>query len=256
VVELKRIVNGAFVTLASAPLPVVINRNYRLRVEAVGTLLRVYVNGRLTLEAHDSALTHGHAGVRMYKARADFDNVVLSHNPHLTLIDQRLARSVENEWVVGPGNWAVIYEGNPALLQQDTSGDARAVVRVKADDQIVQTRVTLDAFATGTGTRWFGAIARYVDANNYYYVTARRDNTISLRKLVNGTIYTLDTAAFTVAAGNTYTLRLEAIGNSLRAYVNGNLLLQATDSSHASGKYGVAMYKTAATFQDFMAWEP
>lgn len=48
----------------------------------------------------------------------------------------------------------------------------------------------------------------------------------------------------------------EAVGTSLRVHVGGNLLLEATDSSHAAGKYGLAMYKTAATFDDFLAWEP
>jgi hypothetical protein len=89
-----------------------------------------------------------------------------------------------------------------------------------------------------------------------YYVTVRHDNTISLRKLVNGTIHILDTAPLTVAAGTAYTLRLEAIGTSLRAYVNGNVVLEANDSSHARGKYGLATYRTAAKFDDFVAWEP
>jgi hypothetical protein len=51
-------------------------------------------------------------------------------------------------------------------------------------------------------------------------------------------------------------IRLEAVGSSLRAYVNGNLLLEAKDTSHVRGKQGVVMYKAAATYQDFLVWEP
>ncbi len=257
VLELKRMVNGTFVTLASTPVSVVLNRNYRLRMEAVGTRLRAYVDGRLAVEASDSALQQGHAGVQMYRTRADFDNVVLSHNPHLRLLDHRTPSIVTGYWNFPLGSWSPVYTTNHArLVQQDTAGDGRAIARIAANDQVVQVAATATSFAAGAGSRWFGVVARYVDANNLYYVTVRHDNTISLRKLVNGTIHILDTAPFTVSAGTTYTLRLEAIGSSLRAWVNGNVVLEANDSSHAKGQYGLATYRTAATFDDFVAWEP
>ena len=135
-------------------------------------------------------------------------------------------------------------------------GDARAVSLVPTSDQILQVRTTATQFAPGTGSRWFGVTVRYTDAANYYYVTLRSDNTISLRKLVNGTIHILDAAPLTVPVGTTFTLRLEAIGSSLRAYVNGRLLLEAKDSTHARGSYGAAMYKASATCEDFLFYEP
>lgn len=257
VLEIKRMLNGSFVTLASTSMPVTLNRTYRLRLEAVGTLLRAYVDGRLAVEVHDSELTHGHAGVRMYKARADFDNVVLSQNPHLTLLENRTEFVVDRRWSLGPGDWDIVFVNNGSrLVQQDLSGDARAVSLVDANDQIVQVRASATAFASGTTSRWFGVMARYRDAGNYYYVTVRSDNTISLRKLVNGAIHVLDSAPLTVSTGTPYTLRLEAVGQALRVHVNGSVLLEANDASHASGRYGVVTYKAAATYDDFTAWEP
>jgi hypothetical protein len=257
VLELKRMVNASFVTLASQPVPVVLNRNYRLRLEAVGTLLRAYVDGRLVLQTHDTALTHGHAGVRMYRARADFDNVVLSQNPHLTLMDQHRYVNLGLRWASRLGNWSeVINNDNQVIVQHDTSGDARALLRGNAGDQIVQATVSATQFAAGAGSRWFGVLARYADARNYYYVTLRSDNTIALRKLVNGAIHVLDSAPLTVSAGTSYVIRLEAVGSSLRAYVNGKLLLEAKDTAHLRGKQGAVMYKAAATYQDFLVWEP
>ena len=257
VLTIKRMSNGSFVALASTPVPVALNRNYRLRLEAVGTRLRAYVDGRLAVETTDVALRQGHAGVQMYKARADFDNVVLSQDPHLTLLDHRSPSVLDDLWNFTLGSWSSTHpNGQTRFVQQGTTGDGRAITRIPANDQTVQVAATATNFAGGSGSSWFGVVARYVDSNNFYYVTVRNDNTISLRKLVNGTIQVLDTAPFTVSAGTTYTLRLEAIGSSLRAYVNGNVVLEASDSSHASGKYGLATYKTAATFDDFVAWEP
>lgn len=258
VLELKRMVNGSFVTLASTPLSMVLNRNYRLRLEAIGTLLRAYVNGRLALQTRDTTLKHGHAGLRMWQTRADFDNVMLSQNPHLTLLDERIYRLLADRWSTALGTWSEALGPNDVqrLVQTDQSGDARAITLVPAHNQIVQARVTANSFATGTGVRWVGLLARYTNAGNFYYVTLRSDNTISLRKLVNGAIQVLDTAPFTASVGTSYSLRLEAIENSLRAYVNGTLLLEASDTTHTTGTYGAAMYKAAATYDDFIVWEP
>jgi pectate lyase len=111
------------------------------------------------------------------------------------------------------------------------------------------------AFAAGAQA-WFGLMARVVDSSNYYYVTVRNNNTISLRRLTNGVIQVLDTAPLNVAAGTAYTLRLEAIGTSLRAYVNGRLLVEATDATIDAGRYGLVTYRTAAEFDDFLVTQP
>jgi hypothetical protein len=64
------------------------------------------------------------------------------------------------------------------------------------------------------------------------------------------------TAPLTVTAGSWYAIRLEAIGDALRAYVNGRLLLEARDSTFVRGSYGAVMYKAAARYDDFKAVQP
>jgi len=84
----------------------------------------------------------------------------------------------------------------------------------------------------------------------------RSGGTVSLRKLVNGTITTLVSAPLAVSLNTQYALRLEVVGNQLRGYVNDNLLLQATDSSHAAGIGGLMTNKAAAQFDDYIAYQP
>jgi hypothetical protein len=96
-------------------------------------------------------------------------------------------------------------------------------------------------------------MARYVDDNNYYYVTVRNDNTLSLRKLVNGHIVVLGTAPFNLTIFQWYELRLEAIGTSLRVFVDNELKLEATDTSFPEGRYGLAMYKAYMNYDRFLA---
>ena len=257
-IHLRKIVNGTFQTLVATNLPVQLNRTYRVRLEAIGTLIRVFVDDVAIMEARDSTHRDGHAGIMMYKTRADYDNVIVSTNP-LTLL---VADDFESDTLVnwserGQGAWSVMsHQGSRVYLQRSTHGGARSVTGVASSThQILQTRALLYALGNGANP-WFGLMARYVDDSNYYYLTVRAGNVISLRKLVNGAIHELDRASYTVDGARWYQLRFEAIGNSLRAYIDGQLVLEATDDTFPAGAYGLAMYRSAAMYDDFVAFEP
>jgi pectate lyase len=49
---------------------------YTLRLEAVGSALRTYVNGRLLLEANDSTYSEGSHGLATFRTSAQFDNFI------------------------------------------------------------------------------------------------------------------------------------------------------------------------------------
>jgi len=87
-------------------------------------------------------------------------------------------------------------------------------------------------------------------------VTLRGDNTISLKKLVDGAIIELDSAPLSIGTNNWYRVRLEAVGTQLRVYINEVLRLEAVDSSHATGRYGAIMYRTTTQYDDIVAVEP
>jgi hypothetical protein len=251
-VLLRRMVNGTFTTLASATLPITLNRNYRVRLEAIGAHLRVFVDNQLLASATDEALTQGLAGVMMYKTRADYDNVVVSANPRTTLVTHEFSSSEDSEWrweQTGP--WSL---ENGAYTQRDTTSGARSTTGVDTDDQIVHSRMRRIG-AAGTNN-WFGLATRYRDEGNYYYVTLRNNNTVSLRKLLNGAIVELDSAPLTIAADTWYRVRFDAIGTQLRVYINDVLRLEASDASHATGRYGPVMYRTATQYDNLLAIEP
>jgi hypothetical protein len=257
-VQLRRVQDGAVRELARAPLTVALNRTYRVRLESVGSNHRVYVDGQLLLDADvDASLQDGRAGIAMYRARADYDNVVVSPSPHTTIY----ARDFSD--ANGPGAWSLTGTGqwqlsSGAYAQNSTAGDARAVIGTPTDDQVVEAVVRPVSYAAPSGSqeRWSGILARYRDTQNYYYLSLRSGHTLSLRKVVNGAITPLASAAMTVTPGTRYRLRLETVGNQLRAYVNGNLVLQATDGALASGAGGLVTFKAAAEFDDYVAYQP
>jgi hypothetical protein len=260
VIRLRKLVHGAQVTLASATLPVALNRSYRLRLESIGRHHRVYADGALLLDAFDDDFASGRAGLLTYRAAADFDNVIVSPSPVTTVYQALPGRQFDDRiWnVSGAGTWGNLWTGTESVnTQTSVTGDARAVIGVPTDDQEVQLMVRPTEFASGgTGDRWFGAIARYQNDTNYYYVSVRSGGTVSLRKVVNGAITVLATATMPVSLNNWYTLRLEAVGSRLRAYVNGTQALEATDTTLASGKSGMVTYRAAAQFKEFRTIQP
>jgi hypothetical protein len=258
VVELKKIVNGAYETLASATLPIVLDRTYRVTLEAVGNLVRAFVDGKLVAQAHDSSLTHGAAGVQMYRTSADYDNVVVSPSPFTKVFEDEGLASMWR-WTIGENSsWSVATEGSSQVYQQAAieTTTPRAITGADTDDQSITARARAVSFGSSPNA-WFGLIARYVDDENYYYVTVRKDNTISLRKLVDGAIHVFDTAPLTVTPGAWYQFRFEVVGDRLRVYVDDDLVLEAADAQPIeSGRYGMMTYRTIARFGDFIAWQP
>lgn len=271
-VLLRKMVNGSFQTLGTRTLSIVPNQTYRVRLEAVGPRICLYVNNVRWVEALDTSLTHGQAALLTYRTRADFDNVVVTPNPLLTLFadDFHVGPTPDSppspsDWTeTGTGVWGLPpdspsdpdfpdeYAHLRNYRQTSLNGGARSHVGVSTTDQNVQTKVLPTAMAT---TGWFGVMARYVDDGNYYYLKVGNGEA-SIRKLVNGGIFELARVPFTPVINRSYTLRLEVVGTALRAYIDNRFLLEAVDSSHATGKYGLVTYRTTATFDDFVSTQP
>ena len=73
-------------------------------------------------------------------------------------------------------------------------------------------------------------------ARNQYRAQLLDDGTLTLSKLVAGVYTSLGTyAAGTLTAGATYTIRVEAIGTAIKAYLNGTQRISVTDSAVTAG---------------------
>jgi hypothetical protein len=256
---LRRMLNGAWVTLGSASIPVVLNRNYRITLTASDGNVSAAVDGRTLIAVRDNTLTSGSAGVLSYRAAADFDNVVVSGGAPIPMRHDETWDTGSYGWTpTGTGEWWVSNQGYDRLLQNSTLTDARLITGVAISrDQVIEAHVQADHYGGGAD-RWFGVLGRYVDDGNYYYLSVRSSNTLSLRKLVNGSINVLGTVPFTPATSAPGDrVRLEIIGNKLQAYANGELAIEATDTQQiARGRFGLVTYKAAAWFDNFKVFEP
>jgi hypothetical protein len=110
---------------------------------------------------------------------------------------------------------------------------------------------------TGTNDAWADIAAHVVDERNYYYLTLRRRNELSLRRMVNGQVQVIATVPQAATLNTWYDLGLEIIGINIRAYVDGDLKISARDPNMTGGgKNAILMYKTAADFYHYIAYQP
>ena len=258
VVSLRRMRDGVFSELAARSVSTNFQtgRNYRMRLESVGHQHAVFIDGIPLLFVKDSTLPQGHPGVAGYRTRFDVDNVIVSGGTRVLLRSDGIVDWSEG-WQSASGTWAFASDGTTGYLRQsDNQADARWLSKIAVGYQSISTRVRPLSHGTGSDP-WIGLAARVVDDNNYHYLTLRRSQQLSLRRLVNGQVQVLATVPQALTLGAWHDLRLEIIGNQIRAYVNGDLRIETTDSAlSGGGRNALLMWKTAADVESYVAYQP
>ena len=253
-VQLRKKVNGGITVLGSVPYPVVAGRKIRLRLEAVGRALRVYIDNQQYITAYDGALARGVVGTLMYRASADYDNVVISQGAHTSIFVSDFTTPNNISWIRDGGSWQ--QQGGTYAQTDATSLNSRSFVGAPTDDHVVQVRVRINEFGGGADP-WVGVIARYADPQNYTYVALRRSGQIMLRYWLDGDgPFEIDRVPFPVTPGTWYTIRYENLFWESRVYVNDRLVLQGFATRGKKGKVGLMTYRAAAEFDDFRAYQP
>lgn len=253
-IELKRMQNGTFTTLAVAAAALVTGRAYKLRLESIGGLHRVYLDHRLVLSARDRALSEGVAGIIMNGAAADYDNVTVTPNPFTTIFADDF--SAPNDlWVYKLGTLQNGYFTIPAH-----SNRADGIADVRTEDQVVSARIR--PLSLTSPQDWVGIAGRYSDSRNHVYVSLYGRNVISLWQRTNNAVTQLATQRLTVTPGTWYDVRLEIVAGITRVYVDGQQVLWSNADlgpiapSLTAGGVAIQASRASADFDDVIAYRP
>jgi calcineurin-like phosphoesterase family protein/purple acid phosphatase-like protein/fibronectin type III domain protein len=175
--------------------------------------------------------------------------------PGSVLFQDDFEDGVEDGWSEHNGTWSVVTSGSKVYQQSSTSGDGIASAGDPIwGDYTVEARIKPVSFNAAGG--FVRLIGRFRDVSNYYYLLLRSTQVLELKKLAGGTATTLTSKAYTVSPGTSYTLKLELVGTSLKAYVNGQLELSATDSQLNSGSIAVGTFNASGEVDDVMVRLP
>ena len=168
-------------------------------------------------------------------------------------------------WSPLSGNWSVVTDGTEVYEQSDADSTSQYVSAVTGTcwaDQVVEARVKVVDFNGSSTTNAAGLFARYVSAQTHYMVGMNSGN--------NGELFIGKRAGSTSNAperiaqatrmeweeGTWYTLRLEVVGTSLKAYLNDTLELEATDEQITSGGVAVGARHVNVRFDDVKVTAP
>jgi hypothetical protein len=230
---IQRVVNGVATTLRSGPAG--FGLGGRIRFEAIGTQLRLFVNDQLTLFTSDTVITAaGNVGIYATSSAtvAAFSaREVIFTTPTLPYSDAfptSPGSQLNSNWrefagaiLVGGGLATGQASFNLALLNGINVGASFAEADI------------LPVIGQPTG------LALRSNGNNFYgaQVVQNTNGTLSLSivRRFNGVTTTLSSK--TIASGAT--LRFQATGSTLQLLIDGNLELTAIDSTFATGSIGL-----------------
>ena len=155
-------------------------------------------------------------------------------------------------WTARQGTWGI--SSNRAYAVTNTAWDLATTDTVNANHSVIAAVVGAPGVAYEGGV-----VARYTSGTGFYFadlaVTAGRAGVAKLYKVTAALSPTL-IGSFTSVPGtmaDQATIELGVVGTALTVRVNGMNLIQATDSTYASGsKCGIALL-AGAKFDDF-AW--
>lgn len=164
------------------------------------------------------------------------------------------------------GNWggteAALFDVNSNRMRMPGSNAAGLAVyqsALSSDDA----DVSLDFTCHGSGGAYTEICARVSSASDtqgggtyYGFYVEHSGSGCGVEAIVAGSFTGVASGSLGVTTGNTYTLRLTAIGDEITAYLNGVAVFgPVTDTTIAAGKYGGVIHVTNSidTFSDLFA---
>lgn len=164
-----------------------------------------------------------------------------------TLFSDNFESGNYNNWTTQNGSWSIVTDGTKVFRQSSTSAEGRAWSKTSSwTDQVVQARVKVTNF---NGANPALVCARMADGNNYYAV-AIKSGTLELRKKISGSSTVLTSKSMSFTTNTWYTIKLEVVGSTLTAYVNGSQQLSTTTTGRTSGVAGLIGWKVAVNYDD------
>ena len=153
------------------------------------------------------------------------------------------------QWRTAGGTWAVVsgaYE-QTALGVQAYSWPQGTL----CGDCEVQANMDLSSSGAGSGEHSIGLVLRMQDTDNLYLADFHLNQEVRIWRRVSGIWTQLDIAPMVIAFDTAYLLKFSASGSQLRAYVNGTLVLSASDSTFSQGLAGLRVSEAHARYDDF-----
>lgn len=219
--------------IAVYPTPISRGRTHHLKVNAVGSRIRVWLDHGASpvIDAVDGTYATGRLGVNVFAGAAVVQNVRRDAAGFRTNLDQR--------WNPVAGEWTVTAGG---LRGRRTDNGFRLAERTGADFTYQGDLRVLAGRATGLTFR------ATPDGTGHYTANIDTDGLVKLWRPGR------DVASYPtpIVPGRTYHLRVVAAGPRLQVYLDAGTtpVIDVLDGTYASGRFGVNVFDAVGEAQD------
>jgi hypothetical protein len=164
-----------------------------------------------------------------------------------TIVDDFEGRDLSGFTFEG-GQFALATRGtNDVLARTNVTG--AGVALVNGSDSSGYQRIEAVIAPTYSGAGWAGLVARYVDADNYYYVAFRDDNTLGIYRRLNGVNTLLSDGPLYEPLSR---VRFTVDRENLSVAFGRDGSASARDASLRQGRAGLATFQARADFDDVL----
>jgi len=223
------------------------NRAYTVRIVAAGSLISVYLDDVLVIEVNDERF-----GLFGFNSTGTFDNlkaVNISEPEPLAPVEGTLINEGFNNtsamryWSIDGGTWQVQNGAISTSTTNYITGKAIYTGAVAADFQLEAEMTLTSGSAVGLSFR--------ISNDTGYDLIMDRDNNVF--KLCTRPYSELALCYLPVKYNKTYTVRVEAVGDFIKVYLDGDLMIEVTDSTYDKGQFGLFAANSTGTFDNVRA---
>jgi len=158
----------------------------------------------------------------------------------------------------GLGNWVVVKDDSapskPHALAQMSKENLGYHFSVAVADKTNYSDVEIELMfkaVDGQEDQGGGPVWRYVDADNYYICRVNPlESNYRVYKVVDGNRKQLQSANLTIPSNQWHKIEVENVGNHIKCWLNGALLLDVEDDTFTQGKVGLWTKADAVTYFD------
>jgi fructan beta-fructosidase len=217
--------------IATYPTPIARDRTYHLKVVAAGSRFRVYLDHGSTpvIDAVDTAYATGRAGANVFAGTALIGDI--------TRDAAGFATNLAGPWHRVGGTWTAPGDGVYAQGAGDSfylSSTTGTDFRYEADVRPVNGIAAALTFRAGA------------DASQHYTANVDTSGVVKLWRPGRD----IATYATPIVPGRSYHLTVIASGANLRVQLNGTQVIEAVDTTYASGLFGLNAFGGSAAFQN------
>ncbi|MGG3622282.1 glycoside hydrolase family 32 protein [Bacillus gobiensis] len=205
---------------------------YHVRVEALGSNIKVYLEDQEVINAVDTTYREGKLGMLVWNGEAAIQNVYYA--------------STLNNWHKFGGSWSVGED----TITGEASGDGFYMSDKMGTNFIYQSDVSVLADQGGKAAAALVFRANEDASKGYVANVDALNDCVTLFKFNgDGTATVIDRYKYSIDANRKYGLRVEAFGARIQVFLDQKRVIDAYDSSYASGRFGLNTWNSRSQFQ-------